>query len=85
MPPRIDQIAELTRGIELPLLRLHREHLRFIVEVLSLAWAALRQHRLQVLLNGDEAAINALMETRLLTLLDENPLCDLLPVPRTPS
>jgi hypothetical protein len=74
MPPRLDQIAELTRGIELPLPPLHREHLRVIVEVLSAAWTDLLQRHSTVLLNDEEAAVNALMETRLLARIDEDPL-----------
>jgi hypothetical protein len=74
MPPRLDQIAELTRGIELPLPPLHREHLRVIAEVLSAAWTDLLQRHPEVLLNDEEAAVNALMETRLLARIDEDPL-----------
>jgi hypothetical protein len=74
MPPCVDQIAELTRGIDLPLLPLHLEHLRVVVEVLSAAWADLLHRYPHVLLKEDEAAINALMETRLLKFLDEHPL-----------
>lgn len=74
MLPRTDQIAELTLGIDLPLLPLHQEHFRVIVEALSAAWADLLLRHPQVLLQEDEAEINALMETRLLALLDEDPL-----------
>jgi hypothetical protein len=74
MPPRLDQIAELTRGIELPLPPLHQEHLHIIVEELLTSWTDLLQRHPGVLLDGDEAAINTLMETRLLARLDENPL-----------
>lgn len=74
MPPRLDQVAELTRGIELPLEPLHHEHLRIIVEALSTTWTELLQRHSQVLLNGNEAAINALMETMLLARLDQDPL-----------
>jgi hypothetical protein len=74
MPPRLDQISELTRGIELPLAPLHPEHLRVIIDVLSEAWQDLVRRHLRVLLEEDEAVINALMETRLLAFLDEKPL-----------
>jgi hypothetical protein len=74
MPPRIDQIEELTRGIELPLPALHQEHFRFIVEKLSSSWAELVRRRSPALLEKDESEINALLETRLLALLDEDPL-----------
>jgi hypothetical protein len=72
MPPRFDQIAELTRGIDLPLLPLHPQHLQVIVEALYAAWTDLLHRHPQTLLQQDEAAINALMETRLLALLDED-------------
>jgi hypothetical protein len=74
MPPRLDQIAELTRGIELPLQPLHQEHLHIITEALTAAWTDLLQRHPQVVLRDDEAAINALMETRLLARIDEDPL-----------
>jgi hypothetical protein len=72
--PRLDQIAELTRGIELPLLPLHQQHLRIIVDAVSAAWSDLLQRHRQILLHDDEAQINALMETRLSARLDEDPL-----------
>ena len=72
--PRLDQIAELTRGIELPLMPLHQEHLRIIVEAVSAAWTDLLQRHQQILLRDEEAEINALMETRLSARLDEDPL-----------
>jgi hypothetical protein len=74
MPPRFDQIGELTRGIDLPLLPLHQEHLRVILDALSTAWADLRERHAPTLFQEDEPAINALMETRLLALLDQDPL-----------
>ncbi|HXO71076.1 MAG TPA: hypothetical protein VN838_19105 [Bradyrhizobium sp.] len=74
MPPRLDQIAELTRGIELPLQPLHEEHLRIIAEGLFDAWTDLLQRHAQVVLTDNEAAINALMETRLLARIEEDPL-----------
>jgi len=72
--PRLDQIAELTRGIDLPLLPLHEQHIRIIVETLAAAWADLLRRHPLILLNEDEAEINALMETKLSARLDEYPL-----------
>jgi hypothetical protein len=74
MPPRIDQIDELTRGIELPFRPLHLQHLQVIVEALSAAWADLLDRHQPILFHQDEAEINALMETKLLALLDDDPL-----------
>jgi hypothetical protein len=73
-PPHLDQISELTRGIELPLAPLHPEHLRVIIDVLLEAWQDLLERHPKTLFEEDEAPINALMETRLLALLDEKPL-----------
>lgn len=53
---------------------LHRAHLQVIVQMLSAAWADLRRRHPHILRQEQEAAINALMETRLLALLDEDPL-----------
>src|SRR5712692_5576956 len=72
--PREDQVAELTRGQSLPLAPLHEIHLMFIAEVLSRAWNDLLVDRRSILLSGGEPEINALIETRLNTLLDEDEL-----------
>jgi hypothetical protein len=74
VPPRVDQIAELTRDIDLPLPPIHQTHLQFIVEVLSAAWVHLLDNYPKVLRQEEEAAINALMETKLQALREENPL-----------
>ncbi|MCR6629203.1 MAG: hypothetical protein NVV74_03610 [Magnetospirillum sp.] len=72
--PRLEQIDELTRGLELPFAALDEEHLRLIGEALARAWSDLSDTQEAVLATGSEAEINALMETRLCQLLDEDPL-----------
>ena len=69
-PPRDYQIGELTRGVEsLPALKSY--HLKIIAEFLVLAWQGLLKTQQQVMRTKEEPEINALMESRLLGLLDE--------------
>jgi hypothetical protein len=63
-------IAELTRGIELPLDALKPAHLSVISEVLSMAWDQLLQTSRASLLSGSEPVVNQLMEVRLNALLE---------------
>src|SRR5450756_2530015 len=71
---REEQVAELTRGQCLPLAPLHEMHLMFIAEVLTRASEDLLSRWCATLLSGGEAEVNALIETRLNTLLDEDEL-----------
>jgi hypothetical protein len=64
-PPRDYQIAELTRGIQLPLPPLNRRHIKVIAEFLAEAWNGLRISHEQVLCTKEEKEINALMESRM--------------------
>jgi len=72
-PPRDYQIAELTRGIRLPLPPLHRRHIKVIAEYLAEAWNGLLMDHEQVLCADDEPEINALMEARLDDIRVEKP------------
>src|SRR5258707_8684085 len=72
IPPREEQIAELTRGHTLPFPPLHDMHLTYIADVLVLAWRELLKSHRQTLLSSGESEINALMESRLNALLDED-------------
>src|ERR1035441_7032660 len=72
--PREDQVAELTRCQSFPLAPLHEIHLAFIAEVLRRAWNDLLVDRRPVLLSGGETEVNALIETRLNALLEEDGL-----------
>jgi hypothetical protein len=70
-PPRDYQIAELTRGVELPRPPLQPRHLKIIAEFLVRAWEGLLETQQQVMRTKAEPEINALMESRLLGLLHE--------------
>lgn len=70
-PPRDYQIAELTRGVELPLPALQSRHLTIIAEFLVRAWQGLLATQEQVLRTKKEEEINSLMESRLVSFLDE--------------
>ena len=72
--PRHEQIDFLTRGLDLPFAALRNEHLSVIADVLAAAWADLLQSHPTALATGSEAEINALIETRLGQLLEENSL-----------
>ncbi len=72
--PREEQVAELTRGQSLPLPPLQEVHLTFIAEVLTRVWDELLSRRRTTLLSGAEIEINALIETRLNALVDEDEL-----------
>ncbi len=73
LQPRPEQVAELTRGIRLPLVLLQDEHLIFIAEYLAKAWKDLFKSTNSGIRVLDEPDINALMVARLNTILDEDP------------
>jgi hypothetical protein len=64
----------LTRGIELPILGLHEQHLRIIAEYIFGAWTDLLTRHYKILSEGNEAEVSTLLETRLLRLVDEDHL-----------
>lgn len=68
--PREDQIAELTRGLQLPLEPLHDLHLNFIAEMLARAWDDLCYSQKPPLMTGSEPEINTLLKARLNHLID---------------
>lgn len=70
--PRPDFIAELTEGLQLPLEPIHSGYLRIIAAGLADAWEGLGRHHAEVLARGSEDEVNALMETRLLAMRDED-------------
>jgi hypothetical protein len=70
--PRVEQVAELTRGLQIPFAPLPEANLKIIAEVLSSAWVGLLRTHRQVLFSGQEAEVNALMASRLNFLLDED-------------
>jgi hypothetical protein len=73
-PPRDYQIAELTRGVALPLPALKSRPLRIIAEFCIRAWEGLLENHEQVIRTKEEPEINSLMESRLRVFLDEDRL-----------
>jgi len=63
--PRPDQIAELTRGIRLPLPEIPHAHLDVILETLSCAWEQLCCEHRDQLRAKDEVEISSLLHLRL--------------------
>jgi hypothetical protein len=72
--PRPNQILELIRGLEFPLIALASEHLEVMAEVIGGAWQDLLASQAETLATGTEPEVNALLATRLNALLDEHPL-----------
>lgn len=75
---RSDQIAELTRGIEIPLPHLDVEILQLVIEALALAWDHVRTNYPRTVREGEEAEISALIETWLNAHLPSIPGLDLI-------
>jgi len=69
---RPDQIAELTRGLQLPLPKIEADHLEVVAERLVQAFNDVRAHSPSTVSSGVEAEVTALMETRLNRLLEED-------------
>lgn len=74
LSPRPDQIAELTRGLALPLQAIDNLHLEVIVECLAHAFAAIRASAPGVVSTGDEAEVSALLQARLNAMIEDQPL-----------
>ena len=72
--PRHDQVAELTRGVRLPLAPIAHEHLEVLAEGLQLAFDDIRAHAPATVATGEEPEVTALMQARLNRLIDENSL-----------
>lgn len=64
-PPRDYQIAELTRGVQLPFNSLQRRHLLVILELIAESWAELLTVQEQNLRTKPEPDVNALMKARI--------------------
>jgi len=63
--PRHDQIAELTRALDIPLPPVDPEILELILEAITHAWQHVKTSYPTVLKQDKEASISALLETRL--------------------
>ena len=70
--PRPDHVAELTRGLRLPLAAIADDHLEILAEGLRRAFDDVRVHAAAA--TGTEPEVNALMHARLNRLIDEDPL-----------
>ena len=72
--PRPDQVAELTRGLRLPLAAIAGDHLEILADGLRQAFGDLRTRRSDAIATGTEPEVTALMEARLNRLILEDPL-----------
>ena len=70
--PRPDQVAELTRGIELPLPAIAEEHLEILAEGSLRAFQDIRHRAPGTVASGSEAEVTALMEARLNRLIEQD-------------
>lgn len=74
LSPRPDQIAELTRGLDLPLRAIDDIHLEVIAHGVAQAFAEVRSVAPVVIGAGDEAEITALLQARLNARIEHDPL-----------
>lgn len=72
--PRPDQVAELTRGLQLPLPEVSGVHLEVIAEGLLRAFIDVRTQSPSTVASGSEAEVTALMEARLNMMIEQDPL-----------
>ena len=71
--PRPDQIAELTRGLRLPLEPIADEHLEILAKGLQQAFDDIRASAPDAVAVGEEPEVTALMAARLKRLVGEDP------------
>ena len=72
--PRLDQIAELTRSIRLPLPPIEDAHLQILAEGVQEAFDDLCDRRPVTMATGNEPEVTTLLQTRLNELCDEDSL-----------
>lgn len=72
--PRPDQVAELTRGVNLPLPALGMEHLYMVIDSLRRAFVDVRARFPERVLHGHEAEVTGLLQSRLNALRSEDRL-----------
>ena len=72
--PRPDQVAELTRGVRLPLAPITDDHLEILAECLSQAFHDVRADAPPTVTTGDEPEVTALMQARLNRMINEDTL-----------
>ena len=74
LSPRPSQIAELTRGLDLPLAAIDEIHLQIIADGLAQAFQAIRQSAPHVVAAGSEAEVTAVLQARLNAMIEDDPL-----------
>ena len=72
--PRVDQVAELTCGLRLPLEPIANDHLEVLAERLQQAFDDIRVRAPTTVATGEESEVTALMEARLNRMSDEDAL-----------
>ena len=72
--PRHDQVAELTRGVRLPLAPITDDHLQILAEGLRQAFDVVRMRWPSTVQTGEEPDVTALMYARLNEMIDEDSL-----------
>ena len=72
--PRVDQVAELTRGLRLPLEPIANDHLEVLAERLRQAFNDVRARAPSTVATGKESEVTALMQARLNRMIEEDPL-----------
>ena len=72
--PRLDQIAELTRRIRLPLPAIEDAHLQVLAEGLQEAFDDLCERRPSTMATGNEPEVTTLLQARLNGLCEEDSL-----------
>jgi hypothetical protein len=70
--PRPDQIAELTRGLDLPLPAIDDVHLSIIADGLIQAFHDIRTTATSIVTTGSETEVTALLEARLNRMIEED-------------
>jgi hypothetical protein len=74
LSPRPDQIAELTRGLDLPLAAIDDIYLHIIADGVAQAFEEIRASAPTTVATGDEAEVTALLEARLNRMIEEDKL-----------
>lgn len=72
--PRYDQVAELTRGLRLPLAAIAHVHLEILAERLQRAFDDVRVDYPHTVATGEEPEVTTLMQARLNRMIHEDPL-----------
>lgn len=72
--PRPDQIAELTRGLSLPLAAIDALHLGVIADGVVQAFKEVRDAAQSTVKTGEEAEITALLQARLNAMIEVDPI-----------